>query len=213
MSERTGFFLVFEGVEGAGKSTHARRLTERLEAAGRSVLRVREPGGTAVGERIREVVLDPGLAMSPETELLLILAARAEFVRRVVRPALEEGRVVVADRYELSSFAYQGIARGLGLEEVRRLNAFATGGLAPDAVVLLAVAPEEGLRRKDGTADRMERERGGFHRRVAEAYERLADEEPRILRVDSSGPKGEVEARIQQELLRRWPETFDLGSG
>lgn len=210
---RRGFFLVLEGVEGAGKSTHARRLADRLREAGVPARLAREPGGTEVGERIREVVLDPDLEMVPEAELLLLLAARAQFVREVVRPALERGEVVVADRYELSTLAYQGVARGLGLERVRALNDFATGGLAPDAVVLLRVEPEEGLRRKRGKADRMERETGPFHRRVAEAYGELVRELPGAVVVDTDASRDTVEARILQELAARWPETFRLGAG
>lgn len=213
MGGRGGFFLVFEGVEGAGKSTHARRLERRLERAGIPCRAVREPGGTPVGERIRPVVLDPGLQVSPEAELLLLLAARAEFVRKLVRPALARGEVVVADRYELSTLAYQGVARGLGLERVRRLNEFATGGLRPDCVVLLQVDPEEGLRRKGGDTDRMEREAADFHARVAAAYAELAREVPDVIVVDTEPVKRAVEARILRELAARWPETFGQAAG
>jgi dTMP kinase len=195
-------------VEGAGKSTHARWLGERLRAAGVPSRVVREPGGTEAGERVRSVVLDAGLQISPEMELLLILAARAEFVRRVVRPALVAGEVVVADRYELSTYAYQGIARDLGLEKVRSLNAFATGGLKPDAVVLLSVDSEVGLGRKRARPDRLEREDREFHRKVAQAYERLAAEEPNVLVVASDAPAEEVRARIVRALAGRFPETF-----
>jgi dTMP kinase len=188
-------------------------LVERLRARGVSCRLVREPGGTAAGERIRKVVLDPGLSISREAELLLILAARAEFVREVVKPALERGEVVVADRYELSTFAYQGFARGMDEVWVRRLNDFATGGLKPDAVLLLAVDPDEGLRRKKGQADRMEREGSDFHRRVAEGYERLARSESGIMVVDTGGPVTEVEVRILRLLADRWPETFGQEAG
>lgn len=214
MSERrarSGFFLVFEGVEGAGKSTHARRLAARIQAAGVPCRLARDPGGTPVGERIREVVLDPGLRVEPEAELLLLLAARAELVREVIRPALERGEVVIGDRYELSTLAYQGMARGLGVERVRELNGFATEGLAPDAIVLLTVDAGEGLRRKRGEADRLEREAGGFHRRVAEAYRELTRELPGVIVVSGDGSRDEVEARIVQELTARWPETFRVG--
>lgn len=213
MSAPEGFFLVFEGVEGAGKSTHARRLARRLEAAGRRCLLVREPGGTPTGERIRRLVLDPELQMTAETELLLLLAARAEFVRKVVRPALARGEVVLADRYEMSTFAYQGTARGLDPAMVRRLNAFATDRLKPHAVILLAVDSGEGMRRKRDAADRMEQEGASFHRRVARAYERLAREEPDVLVVDSSVGRAEVETEILRVLGERWPETFRLDMG
>lgn len=207
-SGRRGFFVVLEGVEGAGKSTHARRLTARLQSAGIPCRLAREPGGTPVGEQIREVVLNPALSITAEAELLLILAARAEFVRSVLQPALARGEVVVADRYDLSTLAYQGAARGLGVDRVRKLNEFATGGLEPDAVVLLRVDPGEGLRRKSGAADRLEREAGDFHRRVAEAYEELTRELPGLIVVNTGAPRDEVEARIVQALITRWPETF-----
>ncbi|MFQ5679829.1 MAG: dTMP kinase [Gemmatimonadota bacterium] len=208
-----GFFLVFEGLEGVGKTTHARSLVERLHRAGVPCRAVREPGGTPAGERVRGVVLDPELAISAEAELLLLLAARAELVRSVVLPALERGEVVVADRYEMSTLAYQGIARGLGEEHVKHLNEFATGGLRPDAVVLLQAPPGEGLRRKSGEADRLERETEAFFGRVAEAYERLARETPGVIVVDSSAGQEEVQARIVQELAGRWPETFGDAAG
>ncbi len=213
MTAGGGLFIVFEGVEGAGKSSHARRLSERLDEAGIPCRLVREPGGTEAGERIRRIVLDPALEISAEAELFLILAARAEFVRRVVRPALEAGEVVVADRYELSTFAYQGVGRGLGLETVRGLNRVATGGLRPDAVVLLAVDPEAGLRRKSGEADRMERAGRPFHRRVARAYRELAEDDPDVLVVDSGRPVEAVEADILAALAVRWPETFPFKQG
>ncbi len=120
---RTGLFIVFEGVEGAGKTTHLRRLSRRLDQLGIAHVVVREPGGTPAGERIRDILLDPGSELFSETELLLLLAARAEFVRRVVRPALERGELVLGDRYELSTLAYQGAARGIGTDKVREINA------------------------------------------------------------------------------------------
>jgi len=205
-----GFFLVLEGVEGAGKSTQARRLTSRLEEAGVPCLMAREPGGTPGGERIRDVVLDPGLELGAEAELLLYLASRAEFVSRIVRPALEAGRLVIADRYELSTLAYQGLARGLGLEKVRRLNRWATGGLTPDAVVLLRVDPSTGRRRKEGAPDRLESESGEFFRRVAEAYDELARNEPEVVVVDGDGSADDVERRVIDQLASRWPGTFDV---
>ncbi len=152
-------------------------------------------------------MLDPGLALDPRTELLLMLAARAEFVRRSVRPALERGEVVLADRYELSTFAYQGIARGLGLERVRRLNRFATGGLRPDATLVLLVDPDEiRSRREEGRPDRMEGEGDAFHRAVDRAYRRLVDREEGAVAVDGSGPPEEVEERVRAVLAERWPD-------
>ena len=203
-----GLFIVFEGVEGSGKSTHIRLLSERLLAAGVPHRVTREPGGTAAAERIRGVVLDPALEIGPVAELLLILAARAEFVRDIVDPSLARGEIVLADRYELSTFAYQGIARGLGLELVRRLNAVATGGLKPDAIVLLEVDSAVGLGRKETEADRMESEDLAFHEAVEAAYRQLAESEPNVIRIDTSRDRSEVEAAIDATLASRWPEAF-----
>jgi dTMP kinase len=208
-SEHRGLFLVFEGIEGAGKSTQLRQVAAGLERAGVPHLAVREPGATPVGERIRDVVLDPGLDPLPETELLLMLSARAEFVRRVVLPALERGEIVLADRYELSTFAYQGEARGLGLERVRALNRFATGGLRPDGTLLFLLEPELARRRVDaGRADRMERAGEAFHAAVDRAYRRLAEEEPNVIEVSADGPPDSVASRVWSLLEERWPERF-----
>jgi len=203
-----GLLIAFEGGEGAGKSTHLRRLTERLDRLGVAHLLVREPGGTAAGERIRQIVLDPQTPIFAETELLLYLASRAEFVNRVVRPALERGELVLADRFEMSTYAYQGLARGLGLDRVKDLNAFATGGLKPDGTVLLALDPDVGRGRQRGQADRLEREHADFHRAVAEAYEVLADSEPGVITIWSDGTQEEVQERLWTELSARWPERF-----
>lgn len=194
-------------MEASGKSTQARRLAARLGEAGIPHQLLREPGGTEAGERIREVVLDPGLSLNDRTELLLMLAARAEFVHDRVRPALDRGHVVIADRYELSTFAYQGLARGLGLERVRRLNRFATGGLRPDVTLLLAVDPEEARIRREGERpDRMESEGEDFHAAVEAAYRRLAREESDVVAVDGSGPPDAVEQRVLSILDERWPD-------
>jgi len=203
-----GLFIVFEGVEGAGKSTHLRRLADRLERAGIAHLLVREPGGTPAGERIRRIVLDPETPVFAETELLLYLASRAEFVRRVVRPALERQELVLADRFELSTYAYQGMARGLGLETVRALNAFATGGLKPDGTVLLTLDPGVGRGRKRGEKDRLERESGRFHEAVSAAYARLAATEPGVIEVSSAGAADKVQDEIWRALSARWPARF-----
>jgi dTMP kinase len=195
-------------VEGAGKTTHLRRLSRRLDRSGVAHLVVREPGGTPAGERIRSIVLDRDSELFPETELLLVLAARAEFVRRVVRPALARGELVLADRYDLSTLAYQGAARGIGIERARSLNAFATGGLRPDGTLLLELDPDRGRERKSGAADRMESEDAAFHRAVADAYGRLAESEPGIVRVSTSGSPEDVHRTIWSELSARWPDRF-----
>lgn len=205
---RTGLFIVFEGVEGAGKTTHLRRLSSRLDQLGVAHVVVREPGGTPAGERIRDILLDPGSELFSETELLLLLAARAEFVRRVVSPALERGELVLGDRYELSTLAYQGAARGIGMDRVREINAFATAGLRPDGTVLLRIDPESGRGRKTDAADRMERESVAFHRAVADAYEDLAATEPEVISIDSGDTPDVVHLRIWKELSERWPGRF-----
>jgi dTMP kinase len=169
-----GLFVTIEGIDRSGKTTQARRL---VDALGDDALLVREPGGTPAGERIRDLLKDPAVTMSARTEALLFAAARAELVEAVIRPALEDGRVVVSDRYLDSSLAYQGHARGLGEDEVRRLNEWATAGLQPDLTVLLRIDPEAAAARA-GAADRFEDEGLGLQRRVADAYERLADAAP-----------------------------------
>lgn len=208
--ERRGLFLVFEGVEGSGKSTQVRRLAAWCEAAGVPVLVTREPGGTALGEQIRRVLLEGG-DVPPRSELLLYLAARAALVDGVVRPALAEGTVVLADRYELSTLAYQGYGRDLALDEVRSLNTFATAGMRPDATVFLDLDPAQGRARRAAAGwsrDRMEREADAFHDRVATAYRALAAGDEAILRVDARGGEDEVEAAIRDSLRVRFPETF-----
>ena len=178
-------FITFEGADGSGKSTQAELLRAALAAEGRDVVLTREPGGTVLGERIRELLLD-GDGMSPWAEAALFAASRAQHVDEVILPALERGADVVCDRYLDSSLAYQGIARGLGVEEVLELNLRATHRLLPDATVLLLVDPEEAARRS-GETDRLEREGGDFRARVDAAYRELAARFPeRILVADGA---------------------------
>ena len=205
-----GLFLVLEGVEGAGKSTQARRLALWCEAAGVNAVFTREPGGTALGEQIRRLLLDGG-DVPARSELLLLLAARAALLDEVIRPALAAGRVVIADRYELSTLAYQGYGRDLALREVRALNAFATGGLRPDLTIVLDLPPEVGRERKESAAagiDRIEREADAFHARVAEGYRTLAQTEPTVVSVDAGGEADRVQRAILDILRERFPETF-----
>jgi dTMP kinase len=163
----------FEGVDGSGKSTQVGLLADALRADGLEVVQVREPGGTALGERVRALVLDGG-AMAPWAEAALFAAARAQLVDEVIRPALARGADVVSDRYLDSSLAYQGLARGLGVERVLELNLLATSGILPDRTFLIAVPPEEAAARKDGEPDRIEREGQGFAEEVDRAYRELA---------------------------------------
>jgi dTMP kinase len=169
----------------------------------------REPGGTAAGEAIRSIVLDRRFELDPVAELMLMLAARSVFVRDVVAPALDAGRIVLTDRYELSTFAYQGAGRGLPLETVKSLNALATGGLRPDLCIVLDVDAEQGLARgRPAGRDRIEGEDLEFHRRVAEAYRELARTEPDVALVDGRGEIEEVFTAVWSALSARFPETF-----
>ena len=212
---RGGLFLAFEGVEGAGKTTQVRLLVDALRARGERVTVAREPGSTPLGERVRETVLGQhGLEVPPRSELFLMLAARAAFVEQVVLPAIARGEVVVADRFELSTLAYQGAGRGLPLAEVRACNRFATGGVEPHATVLLELSPEEGAGRQSAAGkapDRMEREEAAFHARVAAGYRELAGQVAGIVRVDARGTEAEVQRRVWDALASRFPETFPRG--
>lgn len=168
-----GVFVVLEGGDGSGKSTQARLLTLRLRDLGREVVATREPGATEAGAAIRSLVLG-GDDLDARAEALLIAADRAQHAAEVVRPALERGAVVVSDRYIPSSLAYQGVARGLGVDEIARLSEWATGGLVPDLVVVLDVPAGEAAARRAGPEDRMEREPGSFRLAVNQAYRDLA---------------------------------------
>ncbi len=169
-----GLFVTFEGIDRSGKTTQAALLCRAL---GDVAVGVREPGGTPAGERMRAILKDPELELSPQAEALLFAAARAELVHWVIRPALEAGRVVVSDRFLDSSIAYQGAARGLGEEEIERINRVATGGLAPDLTLLLELDTAAAAAR-GGEDDRFEREGAGLQHQVAAAYDRLAGAEP-----------------------------------
>ncbi|MEE8385557.1 MAG: dTMP kinase [Dehalococcoidia bacterium] len=214
MSDRPGkgHFIVLEGGEGVGKTTQLGLLSDWLRALDLPCSTAREPGGTPVGEAIREVLLHrTQMVMPAETELLLMLAARAAFVREVVEPALDRGEIVVADRFDLSSMAYQGYGRGLGADEVRRVNAFATGGVRPDLYIVLDIPVADGLRRKQGDeagADRIEQEGGKFMEEVRRGYLELAAEMPEATVVDASGTPEEVHQGVRGALAEAFPETF-----
>jgi dTMP kinase len=197
-------FVTFEGIEGSGKSTQVRLVAERL---GPRALQTREPGGTAIGRAVRGILLDPAnVSLSPMAELLLYFADRAQHVAEVIRPALAEGRIVLCDRHVESALAYQGYGRGLPLDAIRELGVLATGGLRPDAIVLVDVPLELGLQRarRRGASDRLEREELAFHERVRAGYDALAAAEPeRWLRVDGRGPVEEVADAVWRGLARR----------
>ena len=168
-------FVVMDGVEGCGKSTQIALLAERLRGRGRDVLVTHEPGGTPVGERVRELLLDPRYPeMTPPTEVLLFCASRAQHCDEVIRPALEAGRIVLCDRFASATAAYQGHAGGVGVEVVEAVNRVATGGLAPDLLIILDLDPALGLRRKHGdraaSGDRIEEKSPAFHRAVRAGF-------------------------------------------
>jgi dTMP kinase len=192
----TGRLITIEGVDGAGKSTLGLALVESLGGRGLSVELLHEPGGVGLAERIARLVKDPGQTIGGRAEALLYAAARAELVEKRVRPLLAGGTWVVLDRFADSSLAYQGAARGLGVEEVRRINLFGTGGLAPDRTLLLRVRAGTSTARLSGRgwqADRIEREGGRFFEAVALAYEELAEREPVRMRVlDAEQPPARV---------------------
>jgi len=196
-------FFVVDGPDGAGKTTQAARLAAWLRERGRSVLTVREPGGTAAGEAIRELLLDPDTDLVPRAEMLLYQAARAQLVESVIRPALAEGQDIVLDRYWFSTAAYQGHGLGLDVGEIRRVAAAATGGLEPDHVFFLDLDPEQGLGRVDGVRDRIEARPLEYHRRVREGFlteaKRLGD---RATVLDAGAPADEVAARLLERAAR-----------
>lgn len=209
-------FVVLEGVDGVGKSTQITLLSSWLDALGVPHMTTREPGGTPVGEAIREVVLGrDDLDVPPGSELFLLLAARAAFVRDVVRPALDGGRSVVADRFSLSTLAYQGYGRGLDLKRVRDAIELSTGGLIPDLYLVLDLPLEESRDRQrkasGGDGDRIERSGDDFRKAVREGYLELARTEPNVETVSARGTPEEVHRRIRDRLRARFPGTFSPG--
>jgi dTMP kinase len=206
-------FITFEGSEGSGKSTQVQRLAAQLKRAGVPHLVTREPGGTPIGETIRELLqfASHNSGMTPETELLLFEASRSQLVREVIKPALERGLCVIADRFFDSTTVYQGAARKLDREIVARLNAFATGDCIPDITFILDVdaATAEARMQKPRRRDRMEQEPEEFYERVREAYRELAAREPnRIVLVDGSRKTDEIEKKIWETISSRFPTFF-----
>ena len=204
-----GLFISFEGSEGCGKSTQIARLATRIRDSGREVITLREPGGTPIGEQIRNLLQydEAGKAMTPEAEILLFAASRAQLVREVIRPALQRDAVVLCDRFLDSTTVYQGVARALAQEEVQAINGFAVGETLPDLTILLDLDAAEGRRRaagRKGPKDRMEQEDEGFYESVRQGYLELARAHPgRIAVIAAVGGEGEVEASITTVLKER----------
>ncbi len=195
-----GLFVTFEGIDRSGKTTQARML---LEALGDQAVGVREPGGTPAGERLRAVLKDPEVELSPAAEALLFAAARAELVAQVIAPALESGRIVVSDRFLDSSLAYQGAARGLGVEEVERINRFATGGLEPDLTLLLELDTAAAAAR-GAEEDRFESEGARLQQAVGDAYAQMAAAAPnRWRRIAADRPPEAVHADVLAAVTAR----------
>jgi dTMP kinase len=195
-------FVSFEGLDGSGKTTQVERLRAHLEAEGREVVTAREPGGTALGEQLRALVLH-GREMTPWAEALVYAAARAELVGQVIEPALARGADVLLDRYFDSSVAYQGIGRGLGLHAVLDLNLLAVRGRVPDRTFVLVVDPTRSLERVGGSPDRIEREDTAFHEKVAAGYEQLAALFPeRVVALDGTLDSDELSERILDDVRR-----------
>jgi dTMP kinase len=217
-----GALIVFEGAEGAGKSTQLRLVSEWLTARGFEVVAVREPGGTVVGDQIRRLLLDPASDIGARSEALLFMASRAQLVEREIRPALVSGATVLVDRFFLSTYAYQGAGRGLPEDDLRTVNRMATDGLIPDLTLLFTIPVETGLaraaQRGGGEHDRIERVELAFHERVARAFDVFASsawqgahpECGPIVLIDGTGSEAEVFGHAVSAVRSRWPASFPL---
>ncbi|MGN0497350.1 MAG: dTMP kinase [Lachnospiraceae bacterium] len=203
-----GIFITMEGPDGSGKTTQIELLKKYLESKGYDIVITREPGGTAISEAIREIILNPDYKeMSHMTELLLYAAARAQLVNQVIKPALEEGKAVICDRFVESSAVYQGIGRGLGVETVYEVNSYALGDVKPKLTIFMDLDAEEGIKRKKNQTelDRMEMEDLSFHKRVVEGYRQLADLYPeRIVPISATLPIEEIHSMIVEEVKKRF---------
>lgn len=192
-----GLFIVFEGIDGAGKSTQVKMLAEALVRRGCSVEVCRDPGGTKMGEQIRKILLDPVEHIAPPAEALLYAASRAQLAAEVIRPALRRGKVVIGDRFSDSTLAYQGFGRGLPVDLLRQVNKLADGELAPDLTVLLDLPPEMVQERLAGRCDRLEKEAVAFFERVRKGYLTLAWEKPEsCLILDARRPLEEIQQQV-----------------
>lgn len=200
-------FISMEGPDGSGKSTQIELLKNYLSAQGYDIIITREPGGTTISEAIRNIILNRDYSeMSYTTEMFLYAAARAQLVEEVIKPALNSNKAVICDRFIDSSAVYQGIARGLGVENVYNINNYALNGISPDMTFLLDLDAEEGIKRKRNQAelDRMETEKIDFHRKVVEGYRMLAKRDPeRIISIDATLPVNEINQIIINEVTKR----------
>ena len=203
-----GLFIVMEGPDGSGKTTQINLLKEYLEEAGYECLITREPGGTVIGEEVRQLILNPEhKEMSPVTEMLLYAASRAQLVHEVIGPALEEGKIVISDRFVDSSIVYQGIARKLGISTVSAVNAPGIGIYRPDGIFFIDLSEEEGLRRKkeQKNLDRMEQEGIDFHHMVSEGYRKVLSGRPEVMKIDGGRSIDTIQKKIRNhvdELLK-----------
>ena len=202
-----GLFITFEGGEGCGKSTHSRLLLKKLGQQNVPAILTHEPGGTPLGDEVRKALKKKRrYPVSPEAELFLVAASRAQLVSEAIRPALEAGKVVVCDRFTDSTMVYQGYGRGLDFTAITMVNNMATRHLKPDLIVLLDILPEQGLARKGSLKDRFEVEDLSFHRRVREGYLKMAGADPdRWLVIDASLPKAKVAGIIWDRVSRLLP--------
>ncbi len=202
-----GLFITFEGGEGCGKSTQSRLLLKKLEQQNVPVVLTHEPGGTVLGNELRKILKRKGgSSISPQAELFLLAASRAQLVAEIIRPALKEGKVVLCDRFTHSTMVYQGYGRGLDFTAIKMVNNMATRHLNPDLIILLDISPEQGLARKQSLKDRFELEDLSFHRRVREGYVKMAAAEPdRWLVIDASLPKGKIAEIIWDRVSRLLP--------
>jgi len=207
-----GLFITFEGGEGCGKSTQSRLLLKKLLQRNIPAVLTHEPGGTALGNELRKTLKRKrGSSFSPQAELFLLAASRAQLVADVIRPALEAGRVVICDRFTHSTMVYQGYGRGLDFTAIKMVNNVATGNLNPDIIILLDISPEQGLARKQSLKDRFELEDLSFHRRVREGYLKMAAAEPdRWLMIDASLPKRKTAEIIWDRVSRTLPSQSSL---
>ena len=204
-----GLFILFEGVEGCGKSTQVRALQRRLSKLGVPVLTVKEPGSTSIGRVARKLLKHRlEIEINPVTELLLFAVARSQLVTEIIRPALERDQIVICDRYSESTLAYQGYGRGVDLETIHTINTIATGGLRPDLIILPDIDVHEGLKRKGAkqTNDRFEREEISFHQRVRQGYLEMARAEPnRWLVLDATQPRRKISNTIWETVREQSP--------